>query len=78
MSSEKLSNIVNVNTTSTNEVKGDVGVNGEVKLKIVGLNGSLANILESDPNFQRMFKENVMNIVNERLSKSYSEKLGNL
>jgi hypothetical protein len=78
MSSEKLSNIVNVNTTSTNEVKGDVGVNGEVKLKIEGLNGSLANILESDPNFQRMFKENVMNIVNERLSKSYSEKLGNL
>ncbi len=78
MSSDKLSNMVNVNTTSTNEVKGDVGVNGEVKLKIEGLNGSLANILESDPNFQRMFKENVMNIVNERLSKSYSEKLGNL
>jgi hypothetical protein len=75
---DQLSKVVNVNTTSTNEVKGDVGVNGEVKLKIEGLNGSLANILESDTNFQRMFKENVMNIVNERLSKSYSEKLGNL
>jgi hypothetical protein len=75
---DQLSKVVNVNTTSTNEVKGDVGVNGEVKLKIEGLNGSLANILESDPNFQRMFKENVMNIVNERLSKSYSEKMGNL
>lgn len=75
---EQLSSVVNVNTNSTNEVKGDVGVNGEVKLKIEGLNGSLANILESDTNFQRMFKENVMNIVNERLSKSYSEKLGNL
>ena len=78
MSLEEMSKSINITNTTTNEVKGDVGVNGEVKLKIEGLNGSLANILESDPNFQRMFKENVMNIVNERLSKSYSEKMGNL
>ena len=75
---ENLSNVVNVNNNTTNEVKGNVGVNGDVKIKVEGLQGSLAQILDSDPNFQRMFKENVMNIINERLSKSYGEKLGNL
>jgi len=78
MSSEEMSKSINITNTTTNEVKGDVGVNGEVTIKVDGISGNLSTILESDPNFQRMFKENVMNIVNERLSKSYGEKLGNL
>jgi hypothetical protein len=75
---ENLTKAVDVNNKTTNEVTGNVGVNGDVKIKVEGLQGSLAQILDSDPNFQRMFKENVMTIVNERLSKSYGEKLGNL
>lgn len=75
---ENLTKAVDVNNKTTNEVTGNVGVNGDVKIKVEGLQGSLAQILDSDPNFQRMFKENVMSIVNERLSKSYGEKLGNL
>jgi len=75
---ENLTKAVEVNNKTTNEVTGNVGVNGDVKIKVEGLQGSLAQILDSDPNFQRMFKENVMSIVNERLSKSYGEKLGNL
>ena len=40
-------------------------------------NGLLSNALSGDREFQRSIREEIMNVVNDRLSKAYSRKQGN-
>ena len=68
---------INQTNTTTQKVEGNVGVDGNVNINVNMPNGLLSNALSGDREFQRSIREEIMNVVNDRLSKAYSRKQGN-
>jgi hypothetical protein len=68
---------INQTNTTTQKVEGNVGVDGNVNINVNVPNGLLSNALSGDREFQQTLKEEIMNVVNDRLSKAYSQRQGN-
>lgn len=64
--------------TSTQKVEGNVGVDGNVNINVNIPDGYLSTAFSSDRDFQTSIKEQILNVVNYRLSKAYSQGQGNL
>ena len=73
----KINEFQNQTNTTTQKVEGNVGVDGNVNINVNMPNGLLSNALSGDRDFQRSIREEIMNVVNDRLSKAYSRKQGN-
>lgn len=69
--------VVEQKITTTQKVEGNVGVDGNVNINVNVPNGLLSNALSGDREFQQSLKEEIMNVVNDRLSKAYSQRQGN-
>jgi hypothetical protein len=76
--SEVGSTIVNQNITSSQKVEGNVGVDGNVNINVNVPNGLLSTALSSDREFQGALKDEIMKVVNYRLSEAYTKGQGNL
>ena len=76
--SEVGSTIVNQNITSSQKVEGNVGVDGNVNINVNVPNGLLSTALSSDREFQGALKDEIMKVVNYRLSEAYKKGQGNL
>jgi hypothetical protein len=76
--SEVGSTIVNQNITSSQKVEGNVGVDGNVNINVNIPNGLLSTALSSDREFQGALKDEIMKVVNYRLSEAYKKGQGNL
>ena len=72
------STIVNQNITSSQKVEGNVGVDGNVNINVNVPNGLLSTALSSDREFQGALKDEIMKVVNYRLSEAYKKGQGNL
>lgn len=68
---------INQTNTTTQKVEGSVGVDGDVNINVNVPNGLLSNALSGDREFQQTLKEEIMKVVNDRLSKAYSQRQGN-
>ena len=68
---------INQTNTTTQKVEGNVGVDGNVNINVNVPNGLLSNALSGDREFQQTLKQEIMNVVNDRLSKAYSQRQGN-
>jgi hypothetical protein len=79
-STEKIMEIQNTQntTTPTQKVEGNVGVDGNVNINVNIPDGYLSTAFSSDRDFQSSIKEQILNVVNYRLSKAYSQGQGNL
>lgn len=72
------STIINQNITSSQKVEGNVGVDGNVNINVNVPNGLLSTALSSDREFQGALKDEIMKVVNYRLSEAYKKGQGNL
>ena len=70
--------IVNQNTTTTNEVKGSVGVEGDVTFNVNMPNNALNEAFSRDKEFQTTLKNEMMKVVEYRLSEDYKRRQNNL
>ena len=79
-STEKIMEIQNSQNTQTptQKVEGNVGVDGNVNINVNIPDGYLSTAFSSDRDFQTSIKEQILNVVNYRLSKAYSQGQGNL
>jgi hypothetical protein len=68
---------VQQNITTSQKVEGNVGVDGKVDINVNVPNGLLANAFSNDRDFQQSLRDEIMNVVNHRLSKAYSQSQGN-
>lgn len=75
---EVKSTIINQNITSSQKVEGNVGVDGNVNINVNIPNGLLSTALSSDREFQGALKDEIMKVVNYRLSEAYKKGQGNL
>ena len=75
---EVKSTIINQNITSSQKVEGNVGVDGNVNINVNVPNGLLSTALSSDREFQGALKDEIMKVVNYRLSEAYKKGQGNL
>lgn len=66
------------NITTSQKVEGNVGVDGKVDINVNVPNGLLSTALSGDREFQQSLRDEIMNVVNHRLSKAYSQTQGNL
>ena len=65
------------NISTTQKVEGNVGVDGNVNINVNIPNGLLSSAFSGDKEFQQSIKDEIMNVVNDRLSKAYSQRQGN-
>lgn len=65
------------NISTTQKVEGNVGVDGNVNINVNIPNGLLSSAFSGDREFQQSIKDEIMNVVNDRLSKAYSQRQGN-
>jgi hypothetical protein len=77
---DKIMEIQNTQNTQTptQKVEGNVGVDGNVNINVNIPDGYLSTAFSSDRDFQSSIKEQILNVVNYRLSKAYSQGQGNL
>ena len=68
---------INQTNTTTQKVEGNVGVDGNVNINVNIPNGLLSSAFSGDREFQQSIKDEIMNVVNDRLSKAYSQRQGN-
>jgi hypothetical protein len=71
------STVINQNISSSQRIDGNVGVDGNVNINVNVPNGLLSNALSSDREFQGALKDEIMKVVNYRLSEAYKKGQGN-
>jgi hypothetical protein len=69
--------VINQNISSSQRIDGNVGVDGNVNINVNVPNGLLSNALSSDREFQGALKDEIMKVVNYRLSEAYKKGQGN-